>query len=287
MATTSLFPEQSGGPARWPCRGGGSDHRSSRPVEAPGSTTLEAMTTYVWTDGTFCPVDEPLGPIRVADSWRQSDGRIRRLDLHRERFAREVGKLGVHRDGAAMVDAAVRLVPDAGDWFPRVRLVGDALYLDLRRGPERRRTASVRVLGKGDPRSHPRVKGPDLAAGTDLIRAANADEVLIRDRSGVVLEAAHSAVVWWDDDVLCVPTLGLAVLRSVTRQIVEEHARDRDIEVCGVTAQLSELDGREAWLLNAYQGLRLVTSWEGVDISAGGGVRFPTWRDAVENSATS
>lgn len=246
------------------------------------STTLDTMTTFVWTDGAFSPVDEPQGPIRVADSWRQSEGRVRRLELHRERFAREVDNLSARSDAAAAVDAAASLVPSTGEWFPRVRLVADDLFLDVRRGPERRQTASVQVLETGDPRSHPRVKGPDLALGTDLIRATGADEVLIRDDGGTVLEAAHAAVVWWDGDVLCVPAPGLAVLRSVTRQIVEDRAREVGLAVRELSAQVCELDGRETWLLNAYQGIRLVTSWEGAGITAGEGRRFLSWRDAYE-----
>ena len=224
--------------------------------------------------------------MRVADSWRHVDGRVRRLDLHRERFTRSVALREPALDVAAMVDAAAGVIPAVGEWVPRVRLVGDTLYLDIRRGPCRHPSASVRVLPKGDPRSNPLVKGPDLALAAGLIataRETGADEVLLRSASGRVLEAGHAAVVWWDEDALCVPSAGLPVLPSVTRRLVEERARGLGLEVRRVSAELSDLDGCEAWLLNAYQGLRLVTAWLGEDtITPGVGRRFQSWRAALD-----
>ncbi|MDO4254540.1 MAG: aminotransferase class IV [Kocuria sp.] len=243
--------------------------------------------TFAWDGTKLSPAPEPAGKMRVADSWRQVDGRVRRLDLHQLRFAQAVAACESGLDGGAMVSAAAALVPKSGEWFPRARLVERTLYLDLRRGPKRRPSVVVQVLPTGDHRSNPWVKGPDLAATAELITSAHAvgaDEVLLRNGCGHVLEAGHAAVVWWDSNALCFPSAELPVLPSVTRALVEARARVMGIEVRRVSASLLDLNGREVWLLNAFQGIRLVTGWINADITPGAGERFHTWRAALDDA---
>ncbi|AWB81958.1 aminotransferase class IV [Corynebacterium yudongzhengii] len=245
------------------------------------------METFLFDAGTLIPACAPTGTVRVADSWRQVDGHVRRLDLHRERFASSVARYAPGLDADALVDAAARKVPDVGEWFPRVRLIDDCLYCDLRPGPPRRPTVKVAVLSPGDPRSNPRVKGPDLGLGGELIahaRTRGVDEVLLRSAEGLLLETAYAALVWWEGDTLCAPHLDLPVLPSVTRRLVEDHAAQLGIEVRHVHATLADLDGRETWLLNAYQGLRLVTDWVGADLIPGPPHRFQAWRKALDET---
>lgn len=261
---------------------GGADLRGSRRVHLGDTVT--------WRDGIgWNVVDVPeSGPVRVADSWRIADGRVRRFDAHRDRFASSVAATGAYGRGAveAFMDAALALaVTTPGCGFPRVRLVGDRLVLDLRPGPPQHEAVAVHVLPPGDPRVSPLVKGPDLASAGDLVAAARglgAGEVLIRGGRGVVLECGWASLVWWEGDTLCVPAAGLPVLPSVTRGIVEDLARADGLTVRGVEARLPDLDGREAWLLNAYQGLRLVTGWVGADLTPGPPHRFGTWRAALD-----
>lgn len=246
--------------------------------------------TYVWRDARLqrCDAAEvPPGPVEVADSWRQAEGRVRRLDLHRRRFTGSVAQVAPERsaDAEAFFHAAAQAVPVGGEWFPRARLVGGELIADVRPGPPRRSDVVVRVLGCGDLRSMPLVKGPDLALTGDLIAAARevgADEVLVRDGRGRVLEAGYAALVWWEGDDLCVPVRSLPVLPSITRRLVEEQVAAQGGRVRPVEARVEDLGGREAWLLNAYQGLRVVTGWRDAPIEAGAPRRAPAWREWLE-----
>ncbi|MDO5628924.1 MAG: aminotransferase class IV [Mobilicoccus sp.] len=247
------------------------------------------MTTWRWVDGDLVPADDVAGPLRVADSWRHVEGRVRRWDLHRDRFTAATSALGHDRaDVDAFLDAVARAVPETGEWFPRVRLVADTLLLDVREGPPRKTEAVVHVLSPGDPRAQPRTKGPDLARLGVLIeeaRAGGADEILLRDEQGRILEAGYAALVWWEDDVLFAPAADLPLLPSVTRRVVTDHARREGVVVREVTAPIDALSGREAWLLNAYQGLRIVTAWSGVDIAAGPATHARRWRAALEGDS--
>lgn len=225
------------------------------------------------------------GDLLVADSWRVVNGRTHHLDRHRDRFVAAVRDSGVTADEvAAFWHAALHKIPQLGEWFPRVRLVQKgselALVLDLRPGPPRVETARVRVLPPGDPRYNPRIKGPDLALAGQLIAESGTEEVLVRDVAGRVLEAGYSAVVWWRGDELWVPSEDLAVLPSVTRQWVIDRGLRLGYRVHEAHATVADLDGCEAWLLNAYQGIRLITTWQGADITAGPGMRFAQWRNA-------
>ncbi len=239
----------------------------------------------MWQEGCLKEVSKFVGPVRVADSWRHADGRLRRVDLHQDRFSRGVREVaGI--DPSVFMEAALALVPDSGEWFPRVRLVRESLVFDLRPGPVRRRHASVQVLAPGDPRSSPRVKGPDLELSAQLIaraRELGAEEVLVRDEGGTVLEAGFAALVWWDGEDLCVPDPGLPVLASVTRALVEERARELGLSVRPVAARIEDLSHREAWLLSAYQGLRVVSSWVGADVCPGPPERAEQWRTWLDS----
>ncbi|MBV7295475.1 aminotransferase class IV [Corynebacterium sp. TAE3-ERU12] len=247
------------------------------------------MSTFAWDGTQFVPASTPSGKLRVADSWRQTNGHVRRIDLHQQRFSHSTAQYGYRVNGSALFTAAVELIPAEGEWFPRLSLVEDTVYLDIRPGPERRQALTVQVLPPGDPRTNPRVKGPDLARTGALIAdaaKAGAHEVLFRDEQGLVLEAGYAALVWWDGEALCVPTPELPVLPSVTRLVVEQRAHELGVPVRQVAARLAELDGCEAWLLNAYQGIRYVTDWVGADITPGAPQRFTSWREFLDGQLT-
>ncbi len=179
--------------------------------------------TFRWT-GADGLVPGPLADeaLLAADSWLVDDGRARALDRHRRRFADACGQaagLGAAGPAPASLDAfwaAVRArLPDAGRWFPRVELSGDqrATRLSLRVRPAPPTSATVRVwLGREpDPRRFPRRKGPDLPSLARLrarASAAGADDALLVDADGVLLEAAHAGVLWWEGGMLCRPRPG-------------------------------------------------------------------------------
>ncbi|MDT0457323.1 hypothetical protein RM550_16510 [Streptomyces sp. DSM 41527] len=102
----------------------------------------------------------------LADSWLLSDGRVRRIDLHRQRFLRgcaEVGSVSPET-AAAFWQAALGTLP--------------------LKGPD------LDALGA--------LRGRAVERG--------AQEALLTTESGVVLEGGCASVLWWDGDRLCVPS---------------------------------------------------------------------------------
>ena len=219
----------------------------------------------------------------VADSFLVDDGRVRGLELHRERFVGSCAARGVPAKGF-WTEMMARL-PRGGRWFPRVELApGNDLGLRLRPAP--RTGGPVRVLRcDGDPRTCPGVKGPDLAllAGLKARAAAahGADEVLLTTRDGVVLEGAYSGLLWWEDGTVCVPPSGLPVLPSVTVRLLRRIAAERDVVVAERARQLADLDGCEAWLVSALHGIRPVSEWLPAGPLAGPVRRAPEWQLAL------
>lgn len=197
----------------------------------------------------------------VADSFLVADGKVRGLALHRERFTRTCTSLGVDADG--FWDESVERLPRTDRWFPRLELTADGdLALQLRPAPPTGGRVRVSVHDGMDPRTQPRVKGPDLAVlGEIKARAAaayGADEVLLIDEDGVVVEAAYSGLLWWEDETLCVPPPDRPVLPSVTVRLLRRIAAQQGAPVAERARKLEELAGREVWLANALHGIRPV-----------------------------
>ncbi|MBP5859665.1 aminotransferase class IV [Streptomyces scabiei] len=225
------------------------------------------------------------GRLLVADSWLLRDGRVRGFDRHRERFLRFCGECGAPAP-ARVADFwrdMTRALPRTGEWFPRVELASGSLELRLLLRPAPTVTAEVRVwaAGQPDPRTVPRRKGPDLDALARVRgRAANAgaDEAVLIAPSGLVLEAANSSLLWWEDDTLCLPPPRLPLLAGVTLALVLERAARTGIQVAHRERSLAELDGREVWLVNALHGIRPVAAWTGRPMTPGPAVHAPRWR---------
>ncbi|WP_198348008.1 aminotransferase class IV [Plantactinospora sp. KBS50] len=241
-------------------------------------------------------------PVRllVADSWLLQQGRVRGLDLHRQRFraacerAAGVPPEAVDRFWACLVDR----LPRTGDWFPRAELVaaaarrgnGRRLQLRLRIRPAPVRGDAVRVWTPApqDPRLSPRIKGPDLDLLADLRAravAAGADEVLLRTRFGYALEGATASMLWWEGGTLCLPDPALRLLPGVTAALLGQAAADRDIPVRRVRRRLAALAGREVWFVNALHGIRPVVAWVGSDLRPGPAVHAAQWRDWWDDRA--
>lgn len=223
------------------------------------------------------------GPLLVADSWLVRDGRVRGLDRHRERFVRSCGECAgppSHRlleFWQAMTD----VLPRGGEWFPRVELTPRHVRLRLRPAPPLGTGVRVWAMGQDDPRAVPRRKGPDLDALAAVRTRASvdgADEAVLVDPTGIVLEAATASVLWWEDDTLCLPSPRLPVLPGVTVALIHERARHAGVRIAHRERTLPELDGREVWLVNALHGIRPVTGWTGGSLEAAPAHRAPEWR---------
>ncbi len=208
--------------------------------------------------------------LAVADSWLVEDGKIRSLERHFERFVAGCLAQGVIRSRSdlpfdSFFDQCLALIPVEGRWFPRLEYhfgEQDPLFLRLREAPEQTRELSLWVLDAADPRVNPAVKGPDLSLGMQLRRKAQlhgADEALLLDERGHLIEGALSSIVWWRDGRLFAPNHETRWLWSVTRQEVLEIAEQTGFEVVETSAPLVDLEGCEFWALSSLQGIRRVS----------------------------
>ncbi len=236
----------------------------------------------------------PDGPLLAADSWLVDGGAVRGLELHRRRFTAACAQLtGSTPPTVDSFWAAVcASLPGTGRWFPRVELSGDPrdprLSLRIRPAPASAAVARVWLYDGPDPRRFPRRKGPDLAALAGLrARAseAGADDALLVNAAGVLLEAAHAGVLWWEAGTLCLPEAGLPVLPSVTATLIKQRAAALGVPVREVRRRPDDLDDSEVWLVNALHGIRVVTEMIGCAVRPAPAGRAPQWRRWLDSIA--
>ena len=214
--------------------------------------------------------------LEVADSWLVEDGKARGLDAHFERFAAWVSEVrpSCIEYLEPFFQAVVEQIPKQARWFPRIEFHAEAesphhLYLRLREAPEQLGDVTLWTLPEVDPRENPAVKGPDLSLGMQMRRNAKmhgADEAVILNSEGYILEGALSALVWWRGDILCSSSDELPWLPSVTRAEVFSIANQMGFETKTEKVRPADLVGLEIWALSSLQGIRVVTDW--VDLGA-------------------
>jgi branched-subunit amino acid aminotransferase/4-amino-4-deoxychorismate lyase len=249
-------------------------------------------------------LDGPVGELLAADSWLVEDGAVRGYDAHWARFAGWCDELGVQAGELAGFRSGVTAaLPRAGRWFPRVELVAGAagegagagagaaptegpgrLRLRLRPAPPAEREARVIVAPAGDPRTRPRRKGPDLELLLALRAqavAGGADELLLCDDEGRVLEGALASLLWWEDGTLCT-TPDEGTLPGVTRALLLAITRERGVPVRVRSPLPDELAGCETWLTNALHGIRVVSWAPG---SAGAARHHALWQAELDGTA--
>jgi branched-subunit amino acid aminotransferase/4-amino-4-deoxychorismate lyase len=243
-------------------------------------------TVLRWSEhGLVAASGEPAGPLLAADSWLVSGGAVRGYDAHWARFGGCCRELGVPRDELARFRLAVTAsLPRDGRWFPRVEVAaaGDGHDLRLRLRPAAPASLDARVLvaPRGDPRARPTWKGPDLerlVALRERAVAAGADEALLRDGDGRLLEGALSSLLWWQDETLWT-TPARRTLPGITRALLLEIARCRGVPVAVRSPLPEELAACETWLTSALHGIRVVTGW-------GPAPRAAAWRAALDRTA--
>lgn len=212
--------------------------------------------------------------LEVADSWLVEDGKVRSLQAHFDRFAKWVSAVSpTCTDSLESFFAAVlQEIPKTGRWFPRIEFHAEAesphhLYLRLREAPEQLGEITLWTLPEADPRQKPTVKGPDLSLGMQMRRNAKmhgADEAVILDADGFVLEGALSSLVWWRGDKLYSTADDLPWLASITRNEVFAIANQMGLETGAERVRPVDLIGLEIWALSSLQGIRVVTDWVGL-----------------------
>ena len=213
------------------------------------------MSTYLWHEGGFIPSQTHPGPFDVADSWRMlGDAHSSALRLHLRRFESVAGPLP-----AGFVPAMLqRFAP--GDLFPRISLAAGQLRLDIRPAPPARPVTRLTYAQAPDPRSQPLVKGPDfpaLARYRAEYQDDGADDTVIVDSSGAMVETTTGALVAWDGETLVLPT-GTA-LPSITLHQVTRRAAALGIRTETRPLTLELAPECPLWFLNSLHGISPVT----------------------------
>lgn len=251
---------------------------------------------YRWHRGALSPAPASAGSrgttadtLAAADSWLVTDGAALAVGLHRERFFAALARTGSDVAEAALFwEAAIARVPRTGDWFPRVELsAGGAepeLRFRLRNAPARTRSVAVVTFMGADPRTTPRIKGPDLARMQRVrqgVTFPGAGEAIILTPEGYVIEGAYSGLLWWRGEILCGPPADFDRIDSVTVRSLLTLARALGVETYEEAVTPAELDGTELWALNALHGPRIVTGWaEGPNLAERPG-RLGVWRSRL------
>jgi branched-subunit amino acid aminotransferase/4-amino-4-deoxychorismate lyase len=248
------------------------------------------MSSFAHVDQRLAPLDERLfwfsddgltpdqgssGADRlVVDSWLVEDGLVRGLDLHEQRFRGACTRLLPSIPERALDDFLIAVrsqLPREGRWFPRVEAHAGTrprLALRLRPAPAYAGPIGLWAPPHPDPRTAPRTKGPDLAVLAALrnqARSAGADDALLYTADGYALETAHSALVWWRGETLCVAAADLPVLPSVTRTLIVALAERLGIAVSRERCRIDELGALRSWTVNALHGIRPLARWIGLD----------------------
>lgn len=273
---------------------------------------MSEATTFRWQGGELETRDDcDVAPavILAADSWLVTDGAVLAIGLHRARFFDAVFELAERHERTREVDdldldsfwnAAIARIPRTGDWFPRVELrvqhEAAELLLRMRPAPARHRSLTLATYRGRDPRTEPWIKGPDLEAMTRLRTEAQrhgADEAVLldagrrndddaRSRPGVVAEGSTTALAWWAGDALCVPSIELPRVDSVTLRSVLALATATGVDVLHEKVTPEALQGYEVWALNAVHGIRIVTGWVDGPATAELPGRLDSWRARLD-----
>jgi branched-subunit amino acid aminotransferase/4-amino-4-deoxychorismate lyase len=246
-------------------------------------------TTFLWRDGVLEARDDcdvVPASIDVADSWFVTSGTALALDLHRTRF---LSAIPPHVDAEPFWDAAIAEIPRDGDWFPRVELRTQAsrlqLLFRLRSAPERSRSVVLATFRGRDPRTVPRIKGPDLEDMVRLrtqVQPSGAQEAVILTPDGFVAEGSTTCLAWWRGNALAIPSDDIARIDSVTLRSVLALATALGVDILREDARPDDLDGCEVWALNALHGIRIVTQWIGGPSVAEEPGRLDAWRRRLD-----
>ena len=244
-----------------------------------------------WADGSLRPADAPV--VRADDSAfaegrgcytsvRIRDGTPRFAERHLRRLARAASALGLPAADARLLRRALeelaRAAFGSGDGVVRLQLSRDAsgglhvvgLPRSLGVDPPRWRAVTA-------PFPHPGALLPDgpkltsrplLALAADGARAAGADEALLFDASGRLVEGARSNVVWRrDDGTLCTPPAERGAVAGVALELVCERLpglRRRD------TTRRGLLRAEGVAVLNAVRGARPLVALDDAPLGDGG-----------------
>jgi branched-subunit amino acid aminotransferase/4-amino-4-deoxychorismate lyase len=203
-------------------------------------------------------------PLYVADSYLLSNGSVVAYQKHLERFSASALSQGLVRPIDDFLTAVTAKLPREGEYFPRVDLTERGeLELRLRPAPSLTQTLTL-ATAPHDPRVEPSIKGPDIPALNELraqAQSQGADDAVILDAKGQIVDGSTTCLMWFVDGELHVPPAEAIRVESVTVAVITEIARSQSIPVNYTWATPSQLSGTQLYALNALHGIKAVTSW--------------------------
>lgn len=203
-------------------------------------------------------------PVYAAVSFLLREGAVVDLPGHLARFARWADEQGLKRPLDDFFAAVTAALPRTGDFFPRIDLTSRGeLELHVRPVPPTSRSVVV-ASAATDPRQEPTIKGPDfgvLHQIKETAAAEGAQEAIILDAQGRLVDASTSCLVWFRGDTLFTPPAEAPRIQSITVGVVERLAREAGYSVESQWATPSELADAQLWILNSLHGIRAVSSW--------------------------
>ena len=247
--------------------------------------------TFIYQHGELIPSPALDTPLLVADSFLVTDGKVRSLNLHLDRFRRGIElkcpELEPQLDQFFL--AFPKELPKTGGLFPRleVRTINNVPTLSLvsREAPAQLGPATLWTYPEPDPRLDLSVKGPELALGAEIrtkAQQAGADEAILLTKDGEISEGSLSSLVWWRGDLLCAPGNEIPWLESVTRTEIFTLALSMNIKTRFEHVMPQDLIGLEVWLLSSLQGIRPVVNWLNVSSDFASGTHIPQFERRMQ-----
>lgn len=256
-------------------------------------------TVYRWTGHNFEPFAPPtfeIAELLVAESWLVNDSMTIGWILHMQRFSRAVvDEYHAPLNLWELYTAVVDLIPQTGHAYPRLECsrfdTRIELILRIRSTPTPRRDIAV-TIATSDERLYPQRKGPDLAYQMQLRRSAQmqgADEMLLLNEAGHIVNGALSNVVWWEDERLNIVPENPRKFTGITEQLIRAIADASGIGIDERWITPAALMQREAWLVSSTYGIRPITEWylDDTPVTALQSSRARIWQRRLESLASS
>lgn len=221
---------------------------------------------YRWNGAELVDVTgAPLITLYVADSFLLREGHVAGYRQHLERFSRSAHTQGLVRPLDTFLDAVTAALPRTGTYFPRIDLTERGeLELWLRPAPELQEQLIVTTAAH-DPRTEPALKGPDIPALTLLrehAQVVGADEAIIVDFQGRVIDGSTTCLMWFEGDTAVIPPAEALRVESITVALVSEFLSTTGTPLQEKWATPQDIASTELYALNALHGIRAVTQWK-------------------------
>ena len=224
-------------------------------------------------------------PLYVADSFLLNDGKVVAYQRHLDRFAASAEFQGLVRPLDDFLSAVTASLPRTGKLFPRIDLTERGeLELHIRPAPELHETI-VLASASHDPRVEPTIKGPDIPALNALraeAQAQGADDAVIVDAQGRIVDGSTTCLIWFAEGGLHLPPAEALRVNSVSVAVARELAAKGGFTVTETWATPADLDGAELYALNALHGIRSVVSWVNGPLLSVNQERLAHWRQQYD-----